>query len=478
MGNAGRRRVALNEGNEVEIKGNGKKTAASAPWRALAKAARVAKENVERFRNGETREDNAETCDALNDETKRSATRIWEAKKGEAESVLANPAEARSVVTNFKNWLEKFASPRNVSTRTSAAFDGVKTLFRALKATFGGEYRGFSKKTLVALTAAALYCVAPIDAIFDWIPGLGLCDDLFVVAAALKAFAAETRTFRRWERTKAARELFAGTARRLAEVERVVLCPGWQSADASCEEIVEALRPVFPRATFERFRWPSNVPWKTAREYVDGDGGEAFAQFAATLTTNPAKVAVVGHSLGARLTVRALARRVRDGESPFGAAFLLGAAVDADEPELETAARGVLAPLGNFFAAADRVLKYAYQTAEGKRPLGLRGAERKWVTYVDCEVSGDEEFWLEFGENAASVAALLGNRALWVKFPLSADLAAKAMEASRHSFARYASFFRDVFDGAAGEIPSRGVIDGAAGEIPSRGVIDVAKIKE
>lgn len=445
MGRGDDRRVAFDGGKELEIKGNEKKTAASAPWRALTKAVRVASKNAERSPNVETLDDRA-TNAALNDEKKRSATRIWEAKKSEAENALANPAEARSVVANFKKWVEKFGSPRTLATRTSAAFDGVKTLFRALEATFFGGYRGFSKKTLVALTAAALYCVAPIDAIFDWIPGLGLCDDLFVVAAALKAFAAETRTFRRWERTKAARELFAGTARRLTEIERVVLCPGWQSADASCDEIVETLRPIFPRATFERFRWPSNVPWKTAREYVDGDGVEAFAQFASTLPTEPAKIAVVGHSLGARLTVRALARRDRSGESPFGAAFLLGAAVDADEPELEAAARGVFAPLGNFFAAADRVLKYAYQTAEGKRPLGLRGAGRKWENYVDCEVSGDEEFWLEFGENAASAAALLGNRALWVKFPLSADVAAKAMEASRHSFAQYASFFRDVFD--------------------------------
>lgn len=420
----------------MEIKGSGKKTTASALWRKLAPVAK--EKSVERPRN-------AETSAALNDEKKRSATRIWEEKKNEAENVLTNPAKARVVVANFKKWLGNFASPRNFSTRTSAAFDGAKTLFRALEATFVGEYRGFSKKTLVALTAAALYCVAPVDAIFDWIPGLGLCDDLFVVAAALKAFAAETRTFRRWERTKAARGLWAGTARRLATVERVVLCPGWQSEDASCDEIDETLRPIFPRATFDRFGWPSNVPWKTAREYVDGAGPEELARYAATLPNAPEKIALLGHSLGARLTVRALARRRRREESPFGAAFLLGAAVDADEPELEAAARGVLAPLGNFFAAADRVLKYAYQTAEGKRPLGLRGAERKWENYVDCEVSGDEEFWLEFGENAASAAALLGTKALWVKFPLSADVAAKAMEASRHSFAQYANFFRDVF---------------------------------
>lgn len=433
----------------MEIKGNWRKTAGSAAWRALANAANEArKKSVERLKNVETNED-CETSDALNDEKKRSATRIWETKKDEAESALANPEEARSVVANFKKWAENFASPRSFASRTGAAFDGVKTLFRALEAAFFGDYRGFSKKTLVALTAAALYCVSPLDAIADWIPGLGICDDLFVVALALKTFAAETRTFRRWERTKAARELFAGTARRLAAVERVVLCPGWQSAEVSCDEIVETLRPVFPRATFERFRWPSNVPWKTAREYVDGNGVEAFAQFASTLPTEPAKIAVVGHSLGARLTVRALARRTRRGESPLGAAFLLGAAVDSDDPELEAAARGVFAPLGNFFAATDRVLKYAYRTAEGKRPLGLRGSEVKWENYVDCEVSGDEEFWLEFGANAASAAAWLRNKEFWTKFPLSADFTEKAMEASRHRFELYAAFLRSVFEEAA-----------------------------
>ena len=388
----------------------------------------------------------SETPAALNDEKKRRATRIWEGKKGEAEKVLANPTKARSVVANFKNWLEKFSAPRIFATRSSAAFDGVKTLFRALEATFSGEYRGFSKKTLVALTAAALYCVSPLDAIADVIPGLGLCDDIFVVAAALKAFAGDLRAFRRWERTKAARELFAGVRERLTSIERVVLAPGWLSAEANFDEIAETLRPVFPRATFDCCRWPSNVPWKAAREYVDQEGAEKFAQFAATLPTEPAKIAAIGHSLGARLTVRVLARRTRLGEEPLGAAFLLGAAVDADEPELEAATRGVLAPLGNFFAAADRVLKYAYQTAEGRKALGLRGAERKWENYVDCEVSGDEEFWLELGENAVSAATLLSSKGLFGKFALSADVAAKGMEASRHCFAQYATFFRSVFE--------------------------------
>ncbi|MBQ2788957.1 MAG: hypothetical protein IJE97_04915, partial [Thermoguttaceae bacterium] len=271
----------------MEVWGNGKKSSVGERWRALTSEAWSAFERTSARRGeerknagGETSSGEGEIIDvAFTDEKKRSATRIWEEKKAEAENALANPAEARSVVANFKKWLAKFA-PSGMSAATGAAFDGVKTLFRALEATFFGGYRGFSTKTLVAL-----------------------------VAAALKAFAAETRAFKRWERTKAARELFTDVGERLATIERVVLCPGWQSEGASVDEIVEILRPVFPRATFERWRWPSNAPWRTARDYVDGDGVERLAQFASTLTTEPAKVALIGHSLGARATVRALARR-------------------------------------------------------------------------------------------------------------------------------------------------------------------------
>ncbi|MBR4835073.1 MAG: DUF1232 domain-containing protein [Thermoguttaceae bacterium] len=379
-----------------------------------------------------------ETGDALNAEARRRATEIFDAKKREAETVVANPDEARTVVAKWSGWLEKFGG-------ASGVFDGVKTAFRALEATLSGEYRGFSPKAVAALAAAALYCVAPVDAIFDGIPGLGLCDDLFVVAATLKTLASEIRAFRTWERAKAARAVWGVRAKRLAAIERVVLCPGWLTAEASGDEIVEILRPIFPNAAFDFYRWPSNVDWATARDRVDGPVVGEFAKFASTLTIAPERTALIGHSLGARLAVRALARRARESAAPFGAAFLFGAAIDADDPEIAEAARAVDAPLGNFCAASDRVLKYAYRTVEAKRPLGLRGSERKWANYVDCEVSGDEEYWIEIGENVASAISLLGSKTLWAKFSVASETASKATEASRHRFALYASFFRDVF---------------------------------
>ncbi|MBR5243160.1 MAG: hypothetical protein IKW13_02890, partial [Thermoguttaceae bacterium] len=62
------------------------------------------------------------------------------------------------------------------------------------------------------------------------------------------------------------------------------------------------------------------------------------------------------------------------------------------------------------------------------------------------EVSGDEEFWLEVGENAVAAASLLSSKGLLGKIVFSAENAAKGMEASRHCFAQYATFFRSVFE--------------------------------
>lgn len=425
----------VKNGNEVDLKNREDERggALKKRWKRLSAVW------TEKRRNDEPL---GSASDALNVEKKRRATMIFDTKKKEAESIVANPGEARNVVAKLKKWLDDFGGAR----RASGVFDVVGTTFRALEATFSGEYRGFSSTAVVALVAASLYCVSPIDAIFDGIPGLGLCDDLFVVATTLKTLASEIRAFRSWERTKSARNVWGERAKRLAAIERVVLCPGWLTAEANGDEIVEILRPIFPNAAFDFYRWPSNVDWAAARDYVDGPGIDEFAEFAATLTTPPERIAAIGHSLGARLAVRTLARRARAGAPRLGAAFLFGAAIDSDDFDVADAARNVAAPLGNFCAASDRVLKYAYQTVESKQPLGLRGAEIKWANYVDCEVAGDEEYWIEIGENVASAISLLGSKTFLTKFSVASEAAAKASEASRHRFALYATFFRDVFE--------------------------------
>lgn len=61
-----------------------------------------------------------------------------------------------------------------------------------------GEYRAVSTQALVAVVAALLYFLAPLDAIPDWIPGLGFMDDLAVLGWVLRKWSTELEAFRAW----------------------------------------------------------------------------------------------------------------------------------------------------------------------------------------------------------------------------------------------------------------------------------------
>lgn len=61
-----------------------------------------------------------------------------------------------------------------------------------------GEYRAVSKPALIAVVASLLYFLAPLDAIPDWIPGLGFIDDLAVLGWVMRKWSGELEAFRAW----------------------------------------------------------------------------------------------------------------------------------------------------------------------------------------------------------------------------------------------------------------------------------------
>ncbi len=61
-----------------------------------------------------------------------------------------------------------------------------------------GEYRSVSKPPLVAAVAGLLYFLSPMDAIPDWIPGLGFLDDLAVLGWVMRKWSGELDAFRTW----------------------------------------------------------------------------------------------------------------------------------------------------------------------------------------------------------------------------------------------------------------------------------------
>lgn len=71
--------------------------------------------------------------------------------------------------------------------------------FRLIKAYARGRYRTIPWNSLLILVAAVVYFVMPIDAIPDFILGLGLLDDAALLGWALKTFKSDIDVFLEWE---------------------------------------------------------------------------------------------------------------------------------------------------------------------------------------------------------------------------------------------------------------------------------------
>ncbi|WP_152221675.1 YkvA family protein [Pseudomonas sp. SCB32] len=96
----------------------------------------------------------------------------------------------------------------------------LKLLQELLVAWVRGDYRGISSQALVSVVAALLYFLSPVDLIPDWLPGVGLLDDLAVLAWVVRRWQSELDAFKVWrdgqgvETREALRQLPAPVQRR------------------------------------------------------------------------------------------------------------------------------------------------------------------------------------------------------------------------------------------------------------------------
>jgi uncharacterized membrane protein YkvA (DUF1232 family) len=76
--------------------------------------------------------------------------------------------------------------------------DDLGLLVALCRAYWKGEYRAIDKKAFLAIVAALVYFVSPLDLIPDWIPVLGLLDDMAVLGWLMKSWSDELQAFRTW----------------------------------------------------------------------------------------------------------------------------------------------------------------------------------------------------------------------------------------------------------------------------------------
>lgn len=73
------------------------------------------------------------------------------------------------------------------------------TLIRLVRNFTNGSYRQISTKTVIIAIATLLYLLLPIDLVPDFIPALGLMDDLSLMAWFIQAFQRELTKYQDWE---------------------------------------------------------------------------------------------------------------------------------------------------------------------------------------------------------------------------------------------------------------------------------------
>lgn len=108
-----------------------------------------------------------------------------------------------------------------LSERFSDLAAQLKLLQALCLAWWRGEYRAIDTQALLAVMAALLYFVTPIDGIPDWLFGIGLVDDLAVLAWVMRTWRNELAAFEQWREAQAPEVL--GVLERLPDSEQQLI---------------------------------------------------------------------------------------------------------------------------------------------------------------------------------------------------------------------------------------------------------------
>lgn len=76
----------------------------------------------------------------------------------------------------------------------------MRDAFRMIRAMFAGQYPGKPWRSLALFAALIVYIVSPVDLIPDYLPIVGVIDDVAMLGFFLRSLHKDVQKFRSWER--------------------------------------------------------------------------------------------------------------------------------------------------------------------------------------------------------------------------------------------------------------------------------------
>ena len=96
--------------------------------------------------------------------------------------------------------IEKMKKTEDRNELLKAAREKIATLTRMLKAYASGDYKTIPWKSLVLIVAGLIYFVNPLDLIPDFIPMIGLMDDLALLFWIFNSVNNDIEEYQAWEK--------------------------------------------------------------------------------------------------------------------------------------------------------------------------------------------------------------------------------------------------------------------------------------
>ena len=129
-----------------------------------------------------------------------AASAIFKKFLGKAEAYIQQPTRLKQLLTDA---YQKASEKNDVGSLAHEAWTTMQSLFRLVRAAASGEYTGIPGTTIAAAVAVLIYFLSPIDLIPDFIPVLGLLDDVALVAWFSTTIKHELEKFADWEGSSA-----------------------------------------------------------------------------------------------------------------------------------------------------------------------------------------------------------------------------------------------------------------------------------
>lgn len=114
-----------------------------------------------------------------------------------AKSTVAQNEKVQSLLSEVRAKVDKINTD---STERSTFLYQVQVLVRMIRAHFRGTYTAFSTSTILTLVFGLVYFITPVDLIPDFIPVLGLTDDVSLIYFIFRSLAEDIERFKAWEK--------------------------------------------------------------------------------------------------------------------------------------------------------------------------------------------------------------------------------------------------------------------------------------